>query len=1008
MGKQSEYYNIYYLNRLNKYSINYFTSPIKVLLPIEDEIIIKIKQEDNDYKRIIGQNSTISFITDFEDKTNLFNATEIEEKSSVEATITDNLNNEYHVICRLWKPIDEKLRLFCTFEENLDVEVKTIKLNNITFIYNEQYNISIINEAEEIEVNRTNGVVPFLYSEKQLLNVTEYQDLYYLRFKFDSYNNEFLIFFDKNFNELILDDCEKVGNELIFTINKSDIEKILVYDEETFSLLILNDEYGIICFDSVLEMKISYKNVYKEDIDIDIAKLKEKVYDKDSYVSYETWDSVSSAEEVISDIFYLNFSDYNSYPCFLKKSKYENFLLLCKLDNEGTYSLEDTLGPIELNNISIKYNFKIHRIYYYESVNITNYFGNNILDRYPNILNFTNKDIIEITLINNGNNNQNENIKLNPIAEDYLECQYYTDFTKCVVPLSHFDFEINGYFNTYHTNSKGDLSIYYELSPFEVILPERKVIKMLIKKEDNIDSELVGSNGILYFITNYIDEEEIFDPSDIEEKTFFKATIKNNQDRDYDANCRLWVPIGKKIIVICKLNEIPEQFYETRLNSAKLTYNDYNISIVSETDIYVNKRNFDISFIYSDKQDIYINDSTNIYELKFKYESYNNDILYLYGIENYYDVLDNCKSDEKELICKITKEKLLTMLINDNETLKLGGMNDNLGIMPFNLVYGININYTSGEKEDISVNITTLLENVTGLFGTFAYDTDINIKSITNLNTLKFSFAFNDGEVNLNCNFKKSEMSNLLLLCVIPHESFYKEYYLGKIKEEIILNTIHYKFNFIIQPVENYEKIYISDYDTQVELVYPETLNFTEETIITLRYIMDYPYYSKNIKLNPDSDSELKCDDLSRMKKCVVTMNHFKNKESGYYYTHHSNNLGGSSIYYDVNPINVIVTPYENIIEIIIDQQNNYETIIIGQKGTLYFKTSYNDTENIFNISYLDESPTFNTTITVDNYEKYNVICRLWKPKDDNLTMLCDLNETLGLGNHQMSNYKYK
>ena len=40
----------------------------------------------------------------------------------------------------------------------------------------------IINEAEEIEVNRTNGVVPFLYSEKQLLNVTEYQDLYYLRF----------------------------------------------------------------------------------------------------------------------------------------------------------------------------------------------------------------------------------------------------------------------------------------------------------------------------------------------------------------------------------------------------------------------------------------------------------------------------------------------------------------------------------------------------------------------------------------------------------------------------------------------------------------------------------------------------------------------------------------------------------------------------------------------------------------------------------------------------------
>ena len=38
-----------------------------------------------------------------------------------------------------------------------------------------------------------------------------------------------------------------------------------------------------------------------------------------------------------------------------------------------------------------------------------------------------------------------------------------------------------------------------------------------------------------------------------------------------------------------------------------------------------------------------------------------------------------------------------------------------------------------------------------------------------------------------------------------------EQFYLGKIEKEIILSNIHYKYNFRIQPVENYELIRIND-----------------------------------------------------------------------------------------------------------------------------------------------------------------------------------------------------
>ena len=65
---------------------------------------------------------------------------------------------------------------------------------------------------------------------------------------------------------------------------------------------------------------------------------------------------------------------------------------------------------------------------------------------------------------------------------------------------------------------------------------------------------LLFGKGILFFKTNFYDNENIFDTSDIEEKTTFTTTIKYYKI-DYPDNiitCRLWKPLNERIWIFCK------------------------------------------------------------------------------------------------------------------------------------------------------------------------------------------------------------------------------------------------------------------------------------------------------------------------------------------------------------------------------------------------------------------------------------------------------------------------
>ena len=225
-----------------------------------------------------------------------------------------------------------------------------------------------------------------MYSDTQEIFVEKNIDNYELRFKYDSYGEELLELFDGYFNEMILDKCITQNNkELICTITRTNIEEILAYNGEIFNIGALDNNYGTYYFiNTVLSIKFNYDNVTKENILIDITKLKENIAEKNHLIAYET--NVDNINNVITESFKLNFNNYGEAVCFFKKSENTNLLLLCRFVYEGTYSLKSTEEQIVLNDINIMYNFIILPIKNNESFNITKEYNTFIFSSHPRII----------------------------------------------------------------------------------------------------------------------------------------------------------------------------------------------------------------------------------------------------------------------------------------------------------------------------------------------------------------------------------------------------------------------------------------------------------------------------------------------------------------------------------------------------------------------------------------------------------------------------------------------
>ena len=601
---------------------------------IDNEFIIKINNQfSNEYERIIGNNGVISFQTDYNDKNlNKFNSSDIEEKSSFETIIIDNLKNEYKTKCRLFKPINDNLRLFCALKGNLASEASYINLNSTFFEYDKKYNISIISEIKNIPIIPVKGTVPFLYSDYQEIYIEDKKDLYNLIFKFEHYNNELLVLMGNGNQAIIIESCNKKGKELICPIKKTKIESIFGYNKKICNIGILYNNYGYYFPSDISNIILFYNNVTKKDIKVEIISLKENIVEMERYIVYETTNNLIN--DVVTENFNLNFFGKNKEEgtCFFKNNENTNLLLLCKPNFQGIYSLEKTNSEIKLNNIHIIYNFIIQPIKNSETFNVIYGFKYNLVINYPLILDFTKKDSADIILIHSTNQFPYEKIKLNIESDESLKCDNLEFVVKCKVFLSHFKNKQSGYFNLVYKNFMEGYSNFYEINPFKIIIP-KKFIQFTIKVENNNNYIIIGQNGLLCLVTNYNDTENIFNIFEIDSYIFQLNFIDFKDNKIYKSDCNFWKALNENMRIFCKLEnnfEIGE--HNVYLNKTSFNYkNDYYIYLNSEfKNIKIKQLDTNISLLYSEKQVINIDNDINMYYLSIKQIFYDDKPLYLY------------------------------------------------------------------------------------------------------------------------------------------------------------------------------------------------------------------------------------------------------------------------------------------------------------------------------------------------------------------------------------------
>ena len=473
-------------------------------------------------------------------------------------------------------------------------------------------------------------------------------------------------------------------------------------------------------------------------------------------------------------------------------------------------------------------------------------------------------------------------------------------YKRCVVHKDYFkNIKTQSYYYIYHQNHLSSLTKFYELSPIQVKIPQDNEIFILIKNEVNIGPMIIGTKGVLYFITDYYDnEKKIFKEN--EDTISFESFIEDNNENKYKASCKFWKPKNDAVRIICNLEEnLKYQNQSIKLNPVSFDFNGYKFIIYSCPYIQVNQRNYLLPFLYSDEQEINVDNKTDLYTLKFKKLFYYKEQLILYK-EKLRKIPLDCNEEEKEVICNISKKDILKHLSKNGEKFYISQQTNFNEILPLNSILDITINYNISTKTQINLEITKLLTPVVELNNFAVFET--NIKGLSCFTSSYFEIISNNNKIS-NCLFKKNNERNddkLLLLCdaTLPGKRS-----LGSINE-ITLEDINILYNFKIAKVQNDENFIVTNKEnTIIYSVDPEEIDFNKNDTFIIKYETDYPERLTSIKLNNDSPSELECKNLNRIKECKVTQDHFT--KNGEYYTYHDNSLGSKSISYEVSTVKV-------------------------------------------------------------------------------------------------------
>ena len=437
--------------------------------------------------------------------------------------------------------------------------------------------------------------------------------------------------------------------------------------------------------------------------------------------------------------------------------------------------------------------------------------------------------------------------------------------------------------------------------------------KTLDLKIEQLYTSYIGKKGILLLKLDKtgIKINKLFNKE--EKKTYFKTSIYSKNEEFNEINCGFLNGfIYSEKFIFCNIAEnINAGEYSISINQ-NFIYLDYQINIIQDNTASFIIYDYNIPFLYSGKQLIEIKDDINLYKLKFKIFSYNNQALIL-STTGHYLTLENCEINNDELICNLEKDIILSIMDNTQIWFKLEYIANKEYQTEFQFVDYIIFKYISNKrKENIKVKIKKLLTNCTENYKYIAYETDIiNLPIISTDIYSGFYLDFENSSgceyFKSKCRFVKYNIGPLLILCKI--EGNKGEYRLKIIEKEIDVEFLNINYNFVIQPINNTEIFYLSD--TKIEyfgfINYYKLLDFREKEVYEIFYYMKNPNEIKNIRLNDDLNDDLYCTDNNKVKTCIINKNHFQGKGNGFYYTSYKNKCGYRNILYEFSPIKIIL-----------------------------------------------------------------------------------------------------
>ena len=314
----------------------------------------------------------------------------------------------------------------------------------------------------------------------------------------------------------------------------------------------INDCYE---FDSVFDIGIIMKEpTEKINIYINNLTLITNISNYKSIVTYEV-DYYSPSIYTVSDFitntldFYFQKSDSSfteRFLCNLRKNHIQ-LLFTCYNYNSGYYRL----GSINqtYSDIHYKFNFIFESIKN-DEITSTNWRLYLVNECYPKYADLSLEDSFVLRLFSTSISGD---IRFN-LESDNLECTGTSDLLNCKVPINHFKNKKSGYYYVQALYSYNIWQILYDAGPIYIQLTPENVIVLRIKEENNKNVVKVGLNGTLYFTTDYIDIDNIFEDNLIEDFTF-NLLILDNYGFDYEVICNFFKPMNEKMRIFCKFEE---------------------------------------------------------------------------------------------------------------------------------------------------------------------------------------------------------------------------------------------------------------------------------------------------------------------------------------------------------------------------------------------------------------------------------------------------------------------